>query len=378
MNEGLETRHETQGAALGPRAVAVALAWFWGIFVLLNTVRALALGFPHPGGALLRRIFVGLVGALLAWGMYKLIAAWRSSSSRVQFAVAALSSLPAAFCFATTNFLVFDLLAPLPGETCANGHACTLADATVAITETLINWAFVFAAWGLLYIAMASAAEARIADRRSAAYREAARLAEIRALRYQVNPHFLFNVLNSLGALVRRRDTAEAEGLIEEIGRFFRHSLSIDPVADSTLGDEIDMQLRYLSIERRRFPERMVIDIDVPSELRAARVPALILQPLIENVVKHGVGRTTDMVHAAIRAVAMPDGALRIVVEDDASSPMTAVDSSGEAESSGLGVGLGNVAGRLQARYGQDAQLLAGPRAERGYRAELVIPSGWR
>ncbi|MDB5675419.1 MAG: hypothetical protein JWM65_2401 [Sphingomonas bacterium] len=366
MDDGREART----TELGSRAVAIALAWFWGIFVLLNTARALALGFPHPGGALVRRIFVGLVGAGLAWGVYKLIAAFRASSSRAQLAVAAVASVPAAFLFATTNFLVFDLLAPLPGETCAHGHGCTLSDAAVAITETLINWSFVFAAWGLLYIAMAWAAETRAAERRASAYREAARLAEIRALRYQVNPHFLFNVLNSLGALVRRRDSAEAEGLIEEIGRFFRHSLSVDPVADSTLGDEIDMQLRYLSIERRRFPDRILVDIDVAPALRSAPVPALILQPLVENVIKHGVGRTAAMVHAAIRADLLPDGGLRIVVEDDAPSP---VDGSSTA---GLGVGLRNVAERLEARYGPAARLAVGPRDGAGYRAELVIPPG--
>jgi hypothetical protein len=366
MDDGRKARTNE----LGPRAVAIALAWFWGIFVLLNTARALALGFPHPGGALVRRIFVGLVGAGLAWGMYKLIAAFRAWSSRTQLTVAAVASVPAGLLFATTNFLVFDLLAPLPGETCAHGRACTLSDAAVAITQTLINWSFVFAAWGLLYIAMAWAAETRAAERRASVYREAARLAEIRALRYQVNPHFLFNVLNSLGALVRRRDSAEAEGLIEEIGRFFRHSLSVDPVADSTLGDEIDMQLRYLSIERRRFPDRMVIDIHVAPALRSAPVPALILQPLVENVIKHGVGRTAAMVHAAIRADLLPDGALRIVVEDDAPSP---VDGSSTA---GLGVGLRNVAERLEARYGPAARLVAGPRDGAGYRAELVIPPG--
>lgn len=364
MDDGPDPRT----SELGPRAVAIALTWFWGIFVLLNTARALALGFPHPGGALVRRIFVGLVGAALAWGMYKLIAAFRASASRTQLTVAVIASVPAGLLFATTNFLVFDLLAPLPGETCAHGQACTLADAAVAITETLINWSFVFAAWGLLYIAMAWAAETRAAERRASAYREAARLAEIRALRYQVNPHFLFNVLNSLGALVRRRDSAEAEGLIEEIGRFFRHSLSVDPVADTTLGDEIDMQLRYLSIERRRFPDRLVVDIDVAPALRSFPVPALILQPLVENVIKHGVGRTAAPVHAAIRADMLPDGALRIVVEDDAPAP---ADNSSTA---GLGVGLRNVGERLEARYGPAGSLVAGPRDGAGYRVELIIP----
>ncbi|HSI16766.1 MAG TPA: histidine kinase [Sphingomonas sp.] len=364
MDDGREARTSEPGR----RAVAIALAWFWGVFVLLNTARALALGFPHPGGALLRRIFVGLVGAGLAWGMYKLIAAFRASSPRTQLTVAGLASVPAGLLFATTNFLVFDVLAPLPGETCAQGRACTLGDAAVAITQTLINWSFVFAAWGLLYIAMAWAAETQAAERRASTYREAARLAEIRALRYQVNPHFLFNVLNSLGALVRRRDSVEAEGLIEEIGRFFRHSLSVDPVADTTLGDEIDMQLRYLSIERRRFPDRLMVDIDIAPALRSAPVPALILQPLVENVIKHGVGRTTAMVHAAIRADLPPDGALRIVVEDDAPAP------DDDSSTAGLGVGLRNVAERLEARYGPTARLVAGPRDDVGYRAELIIP----
>ena len=361
---------EAATTELGPRAVAIALAWVCGVFVVLNTARALALGFPHPGGALVRRVFVGLVGAALAWGLFMLFAAFRASSSRTQLIVAGIASVPAGLLFATTNILVFDKLAPLPGETCAHGHACTLGDAAVAITETLINWSFVFAAWGLLYIAMAWAAETQAAERRAGAYREAARLAEIRALRYQVNPHFLFNVLNSLGALVRRRDSAEAEGLIEEIGGFFRHSLSGDPVADSTLGDEVDMQLRYLAIERRRFPERITVDIDVAPALRSASVPALILQPLVENMIKHGVGRTTAMVRAAIRADLLPDGALRIVVEDDAPSPD---DGSGAV---GLGVGLRNVAERLAARYGPAARLVAGPRDGAGYRAELVIPPG--
>ena len=233
----------------------------------------------------------------------------------------------------------------------------------------LINWSFVFIAWGMLYLSLAAAAQARAADRRSSAHREAARLAEIRALRYQVNPHFLFNVLNSLTALVSRRETAEAELLIGEIGRFFRHGLSTDPVADTTLGDEVEMQRRYLELERRRFPERLTIAIDVAPGAMDAAVPPLILQPLVENAVKHGVGRTGRPVTVAITAAVLPGDRLSVIVEDDA--PGAADD---PPRPDGLGVGQRNVADRLAARYGVDARLTAGPGVHGGYRAQLLVP----
>ncbi len=358
------------------RAVAIALAWFWGIFVALNTARALALGFYHQDGALLRRILVALVGAALAWAMYRLLMRVRHLSTRTRFAIVATTSLPAALLFATTNFLVFDVLAPLPGESCAGGRACTLGDAATAISNLWINWSFVFAAWGLLYIAMAAAAQTRAADRRASDDRAAARLAEIRALRYQVNPHFLFNVLNALAALVRRRDTSEAEGLIGDVGQFFRHSLTVDPVADAPLSDEIDMQSRYLAIERRRFPDRLIVEIDIEEQAAGALVPSLILQPLVENVIKHGVARSTEPVRIAIRATITPDGLLHLVVEDDAMPAVSpgAGTAIGQAPSDGLGVGLKNVADRLAARFGPTAGMAAGPRFPRGYRVELHLP----
>ena len=358
------------------RVVAVALAGFWSCFVALNTVRNAFFGGGHQGEALVRRVLIALVGMALAWLMYRVLMALRPSSLRTKIGLAALMSLPAAALFATTNFLVFDVIAPVAGDTCRiGGLPCTLQDAVAAISEQAINWSFVFAAWGMLYLSLASAVETRAADQRAATHREAARLAEIRALRYQVNPHFLFNLLNALSSLVIKRQLSAAEALIGEIGQFFRYSLAADPVADSTLGDEIEMQARYLDLERRRFPDRLLTRFDIAPGLAGALAPSLILQPLVENAVKHGLGRTASAVTIGIRASEAPGQKLRIIVEDDARPGEGGVGPEGRFDPTpGLGIGLKNVADRLRARFGADASCTAGPIPTGGFRVELLLP----
>ncbi|HZZ70214.1 MAG TPA: histidine kinase [Phenylobacterium sp.] len=233
----------------------LALASFWACFVALNTARAAVLDIKNPVQAILDRLPVAFVGVLLGWAIYAVLSRLQARSLSVRIGCMAALSMPAAIIFATVNFIVFEIVAPLPGETCPGG-ACTFHDGVLAVSDSSINWAFVFAAWGLLYISMASAAQTRAADQRARFNSETARLAEIRALRYQINPHFLFNLLNTLSSLVIRRQLAEAEALIGEIGRFFRYSLAADPVADSELGEEVEMQSRYLELERRRLATR--------------------------------------------------------------------------------------------------------------------------
>ena len=111
--------------------------------------------------------------------------------------------------------------------------------------------------------------------RRLADAESAAQAAQVRALRYQVNPHFLFNTLNSLSSLVMTGRTDRAEAMLLALSTFFRTSLSLDPGADVTLAEEIELQRLYLDIEKARFPDRLNVEIDVPTELERARLPAL-------------------------------------------------------------------------------------------------------
>jgi two-component system LytT family sensor kinase len=235
------------------------------------------------------------------------------------------------------------------------------------IADGLVTWYFFFAAWASFYIAISSATRLRAAERRASSAERDAQEAQLRALRYQVNPHFLFNTLNSLSSLVMARREEEAEAMIVNLSTFFRSSLTLDPGEDIALSQEIEFQQLYLDIEKSRFPKRLFLRIAVPEGLRGARVPPLILQPLVENAIKHGVARTTAPVQLTI-AAREEDGKLILNVENDRGPPEPAPDDHG------TGVGLVNVCGRLAARFGGEALCESGPLPEGGWRVTLTLP----
>ena len=182
------------------------------------------------------------------------------------------------------------------------------------IADGTVTWYFLFAAWSAIFIAMTQQQLARLTERRLAEAETAAHAAQVRALRYQVNPHFLFNTLNSLSALVMSGRADRAEEMLMALSTFFRTSLSLDPSADVTLAQEIDLQRLYLDIEKIRFPERLRFEIDVPDDLAGITVPALILQPLVENAIKYGVSATRDPVLLTIAARRLDGGRMQIDV----------------------------------------------------------------
>lgn len=237
--------------------------------------------------------------------------------------------------------------------------------------DMTVTWLFFFAAWSAFYIAMLAQAEALGAQRRAALAESAAQSAQIRALRYQVNPHFLFNTLNSLSSLVMTGRTDRAEAMLLALSTFFRSSLSLDPGADITLAEEIDLQRLYLDIEKARFPDRLRVEIDVPDELQHARLPALILQPIVENAIKYGVSTTRKTVLLRIAARVAGDGRMRVEVTNSLKHGGTAKAPAATHE--GTGLGLGNVCQRLEARFGRRAECRFGP-TEGGYEVALTMP----
>jgi two-component system, LytTR family, sensor kinase len=158
---------------------------------------------------------------------------------------------------------------------------------------------------------------------------------------------------------------SKAEEMVVRLSDFFRRSLALDPTEDLTLSEEVDLQRLYLEIERTRFPERLRFDVVLHDGSAEARVPALLLQPLVENAVKHGVARSEEP--TCIRIHARLDGPeLEIVIENDAKA-------SGPG-SGGERVGLRNVYDRLRSRFGEKATLATGEIAGGGYRNTLRIP----
>ncbi|MCJ8190400.1 sensor histidine kinase [Sphingomicrobium aestuariivivum] len=235
--------------------------------------------------------------------------------------------------------------------------------------DAAVVWLFFFLAWSGVYLALDSAKRAERAQRRLAEAEAATQAAHVRALRYQINPHFLFNTLNSLSSLVMTERNEQAEEMLIALSTFFRTSLSLDPSETIALENEIDLQRLYLEIEQRRFPKRLDVSIDVPEALADMRVPALILQPLVENAIKYGVSRTREPVHIEIAATPLEDGRARLCVFNT-----TPVGPRADGElPSGTGTGLVNVRERLLAHFGPTATCHAGP-TDDGFRVVLDIP----
>ena len=197
-----------------------------------------------------------------------------------------------------------------------------------------------------------------LAVQRLRASEAAAVAAELRALRAQINPHFLFNALNTVAALVRTRP-AEAERVVEDLADLFRYSLAASERPDVTLAEEVASAELFLDIERARYGDALAVEIDVPADLRAARMPSLVLQPLVENAVKHGVRRAGG--RGTVSVVARRQRGDVIVRVGD-TGPGFGTDD--VADVLGRGTGLTNVADRLRAALGPRAALTLGPGGE--------------
>ncbi|MBU3077811.1 sensor histidine kinase [Sphingomonas quercus] len=197
--------------------------------------------------------------------------------------------------------------------------------------------------------------------------RSAAQQAQLAALRFQLNPHFLFNTLNAISAMIVTRRNHEAEAMTEKLCAFLRASLDADPNELVAVEEELALLEDYLDIESVRFGERLVVVIDSVPEASEMLVPNFLLQPLVENAVKYGVSRSREPV--TIRIGALVDaGKLILSVEDDA------IANNGSPDAQGTATGLTNVRRRLEALYGTEGALVAGP-GERGFRAVLTLPA---
>jgi two-component system LytT family sensor kinase len=249
------------------------------------------------------------------------------------------------------------LLPPLPGRQLPPLTLRYLIPATMF-------WAWPFAIWAAGLLALLHDREARRRERALAQARIQAQEAQMRALRYQINPHFLHNTLNAIAALILDRENGAAEAMVIRLSKFFRLSLARDPLADVTLADEIALQRLYLGIEEVRFADHFSVEVDLPAELETALVPGLILQPLVENALKHGLRGPGAPMRLSIRA-RTHEGELSIEVTDDGRGPGAAV--------SGSGIGLANVEQRLEARFPGNGRL-ALPEVARGFQVRLTLP----
>ena len=336
-------------------AIAVAL---WLLAYL-----ALTLGFMPSDSYFwplaMRRAIVCAFGAGLTLAMYgpaTRMAAFAPASRTL--ALVGLS-LAATLAYSVANYGTFNWIATLMPDHMSFWPA-------MLYTSRLVFWFFL--AGNVVYVAKAysdAAQEAAIALQ----YARAEGVeAQHKLLRYQLNPHFLFNTLNALHELVLDRQVKPAEEMILSLASFLRKTLDMDPLSFVTLRDELNIADEYLAIETIRYGRRLVFTQDVAPEALDALLPALLLQPLIENAIKHGLGHTDETVTIAVSG-RVAHGELQVEVADDAPPPPA------PRRAKGAGLGLSNAAGRLAVIYGGAARFEAGPQPRRGFAVRLALPA---
>jgi two-component system, LytTR family, sensor kinase len=197
---------------------------------------------------------------------------------------------------------------------------------------------------------------------RSSELKAALASSQLNALKMQIHPHFLFNTLNSISALMHE-DVKAADKMVARLGDFLRMTLENSGDREVSLKQEMDFVNRYLEIESVRFQDRLVVKMNIDPETLAARVPNLILQPIVENAIKHGISRQTDVGSLIISSKRHGDR-LQIRVED--SGPGLQPSNENGKGSNGVGIGLANTRARLAHLY------------EENYRFEIenAVPQG--
>ncbi len=193
--------------------------------------------------------------------------------------------------------------------------------------------------------------------------------AQLAMLRYQLNPHFLFNTLNSISTLVLLQQTERANAMLSRLASFLRYTLVYEPTAQVTLAQEVETLKLYLDIEKMRFEDRLRINFDVDPAASKARLPSLLLQPLVENAVKYAVTPQEEGAEINLEARLIGDR-VRIVVSDSGPGLNGALP----ATTSSTGVGLANIRDRLVQAYGEDQMIEFGSRPDGGFSVTLELP----
>ena len=370
-------KSQQRNALIGHQMALLTIIGFWAFYALILSLRAALLDFPAQAVLFERRLMVALVGVLVTWILYVGLRFADRQSLGVRVSVAFIGAIPCAMILASANFYIFNLYDPISlfkdpsvRRTIEDLKAQLGLSFWQEIADISVTHYFFLIAWSSLYVAIGYAREVREAERKTSRFAQAAQDAELRSLRYQVNPHFLFNTLNSLSSLVLTGKPKEAEAMIQNLSNFYRTSLSSDPLEDVTLEEEVELQRLYLEIESVRYPKRLRVKINIPDELMGQHVPALILQPLVENAIRYGVSRAIRPVEIVIDA--RREGDVLILSVTDDGEPMDA-DHVG-----GNGIGLANVRDRLEARYRSAARLDTHIVQAGGFIAMLTLPLSHR
>ncbi len=194
--------------------------------------------------------------------------------------------------------------------------------------------------------------------------------AQLNELRRQIEPHFLFNTLNAVAGLVRENRNDDAVSMIAALSDLLRRVVE-DSSQEISLGEEMEFLHRYLEIQKMRFADRLTVNVDVAGELFPARVPSLVLQPMVENAIQHGIARRAQGGAIEISA-SRSNGMLTLKIGND--GPRLASHVAQEDGNNRSGIGISNVRTRLQSLYGEAFELNLRNREPEGVEVSISVP----
>jgi two-component system sensor histidine kinase AlgZ len=246
------------------------------------------------------------------------------------------------------------------------GVLCTVVSALTALhlvePRTPLSWslvvaqafeaAFILIAWSALYFGIKHYGTVEEQRERLLKSEATAREAQLQALHYQLQPHFLFNTLNAVSSLVVSKQPERATEMIAKLAALLRNTLSFPEAHVVTLREELAVTEEYLSIEQVRFGPRLAVSLSVSADAYEAQVPRFLLQPIVENAIRHGIARCPNGGEVAIRATAS-EGRLRIDIENDHTEVLL------QSGHEGNGLGLANTKTRLEKLYGEQGSVTA-------------------
>ncbi|MDO1557919.1 histidine kinase [Brevundimonas sp. 2R-24] len=336
------------------RALLAVNAVAWTAYFFDNWLRGAVVGEPITLEVIVLRLLISLIGAIGATPVLWVIAQKRRKSATGYFLAGLAWTLPICAVQAVANRLVF--YGTIPGAPLF----ISLQDYFLVFLYLL--WIYVLLC--ALFALVIAGRDSRLRDLRAAQAEGEAHRAQLSLLQSQLRPHFFFNALNSVASLVRLGKKGEAETMVYKISDFLRATLQAPADRMVPLSREFEIVSLYLDVERVRFADRLVVEIDLPDDCRPAMAPELILLPLVENSIKHALSQALEPVTLSIGARREGDR-LHLWVEDRRDSPF-------ESQRHGMGIGLSNVRRRLEVLY-LDAAFDTGPTAT-GWASHLNLP----
>jgi len=358
----------------GPRELA-AIAAFWTAYALLTLANRI-FDQGGPSGLMTGRVTVAALEAL-CWTvltpiLFALVGRVDLESSRSRYdrwvglLIIALVTIASAALLGLVGRELRELFTPFPPGRGGRGGG---PPAGVRLWFGFFN--SLILALGVVAVGVARAYSLRLRSRRDQAIQLTNQLTEARldALRRQLDPHFLFNTLNAIASLVER-DPRGVRRMIARLGDLLRHSFEGGQEPEVTLRRELALLDLYVDIVKVRFQDRLVVDLHIDDSVLDALVPTFILQPLVENAVKHGVERRTEGGRVTVEAGREGDALVLRVINDAPGEPTVIVPS----PTSRTGVGIKNTRARLEQLYGTRQRFSLEPSAERGVVAEVRLP----